>query len=122
MNPTLLNTLLLAIFTITSTHGAQTVISDKLPDFVYKQTNGSHAVTYCNNGVPTVYLETNDLQFEQAVVHEWLHAVDCIDNGVIDGSLEPEYCKTLSSDCQHSWVYWAFGNIEKATSIVSKIK
>lgn len=50
-------------------------------------------------------------------IHEYLHAYDCADNGVMDGSpLPSEY--TGGPDVAHLWVYWAMGNPREAAKIV----
>jgi hypothetical protein len=67
----------------------------------------------CYGGVPVVYLPVAPLI--QAIVHEYLHAYDCADNGFMDGSPvgSPEV-----RDPAHLWVYWALYYPEDATRIV----
>ena len=71
----------------------------------------------CYNGIPVIYqsLEPN----MSTVVHEYLHAYDCLDNGYMDGSPLPvEYLGT-TKDPAHLWVYWAMSNPTEATTITS---
>lgn len=52
--------------------------------------------------------------------HELLHAVDCTDNGRMDGSLLP-FAPTWA-DAAHEWVHWAQAHPEQAIGIVEGLR
>ena len=52
--------------------------------------------------------------------HELLHAVDCVDNGQMDGSPLPGGC-VGAIDCPHAWVYWAEWHPVEAMAIIERI-
>jgi hypothetical protein len=53
-------------------------------------------------------------------MHEYLHAVDCADNGYMDGSLYPG--DKTHKDLAHLWVYWAMVNPVEATKQIEQLR
>lgn len=57
---------------------------------------------------------------EVSLEHELLHAVDCVDNGVMDGSPLP--FPPTWKDAGHEWVYWAQDHPDQARTIIQTLR
>ena len=86
-------------------------------DSVFAKNHYSGGYTTCYDK-PVVYLEPGVVF--NVVLHEYLHAVDCLDNGKFDGSPYPGDLTGIK-DPAHYWVYWAMNNLEEADLVVRRI-
>lgn len=76
----------------------------------------------CDAGVPHLHFTSQSIGDPLAVTHELLHALDCADNAVFDGSPDPTACAEVPTDCLHSWVYWAIRNQEEAAAYIGRLQ
>ena len=109
-------TLLLAIFAYT---GPVKVAALGPPVSAF----GYIGITSCAASVPTVAFAPNVSL--DVLVHEFLHAVDCADDGLFNDSLLPQSAhegEWMAADRSHKWVYWALANPTEAAVAIGCVK
>lgn len=96
-----------------------TVVSETAAQTVTNELRGwteCATTRYPDGRVTGKVLKVTAIPTGDTLEHEVLHAVDCLDNGVMDGSLLP--FKPTQKDASHEWVYWAQANPEQAIAIM----
>ena len=92
----------------------------EVPVVPFQPAVGIAGQAVCSAGHPAVAFDGGATG--NVVVHEYLHAYDCWDDGVMNGSPYPypEHFAGSPLDPAHHWVYWALANPEHAVEIVNR--
>lgn len=92
----------------------------EVPVVPFEEGVGVAGRAFCYTGHPAVSFDES--VSDNIVVHEYLHAYDCVDDGAMNGSPYPypEHFVGSPLDPGHHWVYWALANPERAVEIVNR--
>lgn len=79
--------------------------------------------TYCNARTDIVVEQRFAYWGGEVMAHELLHAVDCADDGILNGSPIPGYPATIrnAGDPMHVWTDWALAHPADATALVNNL-